>query len=207
MPYHPEEHHRRSIRLKSYDYSLPGAYFITICTQNHTCMFGEVLQGEMRLNDPGRMVEKWWHELKHKFPTIRAGEFVLMPNHFHGIIYILNADQGAHVGADLRVGPLGNTGTQPQEDAHEGDRGTHAGAPLPEIVQWFKTMTTNEYIRGVKGLGWLPFPEKLWQRNYYEHIARDDTDLARIQKYISNNPQEWELDLLYPGNLIKQTRS
>jgi putative transposase len=97
MKYNPEIHHRRSIRLKGYDYSQQGAYFITICTHNRECLFGKIVNGAMVLNDAGKMVEKWWYELNTKFPNIEPDAHITMPNHFHGIIII--------VGADLRVCP------------------------------------------------------------------------------------------------------
>ncbi|MBC7263536.1 MAG: hypothetical protein H5T64_04160 [Chloroflexi bacterium] len=171
MTHDPEKHHRRSIRLQDYDYSQPGAYFLTICTQDQQCLFGEIVDGEMQLNDAGRMIARWWEELPNKFPSAETDEYVVMPNHFHGIVII--------VGADLCVRP---------------DPGTHVGVPLPEMVQWFKTMTTNEYIRGVKQHGWHPFPGKLWQRNYYEHVIRNEQSLHRIREYIATNPQRWSLD-------------
>ena len=199
--YDPHRHHRRSIRLRGYDYSQAGAYFITICTQDRTCLFGDVVGGEMRLNDAGRMVEQWWCEINRKFPWVETDEHIIMPNHFHGIIVI-----HAHttVGADLRVRPCepNHSGAHTGAGAHAAGAhaagahaaGAHAGAPLPEIVQWFKTMTTNEYIRGVKTSGWPPFAGKLWHRNYYEHIIRNDESLNRIRNYIANNPREWEMD-------------
>jgi putative transposase len=158
MKYDSDQHHRRSIRLRSYDYSQVGAYFVTICTQGRLCLFGDVVYGEMKLNDAGWMIESWWLELRNKFPSVEPGEYVVMPNHFHGIIAI--------VGADLCVCP--DSGPP---------KGAHIGAPLPKIVQWFKAMTTNEYIRGVKQYGWTPFLARLWQRNYYEHIIRNQEDL------------------------------
>ena len=97
MRYDPQKHHRHSIRLKGYDYAQAGAYFVTLVTQNRECVFGEIVDGTMQLNDAGRMVEKWWLELNHKFPAVDTDEYTIMPNHFHGIIVI--------VGADLRVGP------------------------------------------------------------------------------------------------------
>ena len=153
-----------------------GAYFITVCTQNRAALFGEVVGSKEILNPAGEMVERWWAEFGHKFPQIVPDAFVVMPNHVHGII-ILSA---LPVGADLRVCP--------------GMTGVHKGASLPEIMQWFKTMTTNEYIRNVKQCGWPPFPGKLWQRNYYEHIIRDEDNLNRIRDYIANNPARWDLD-------------
>jgi len=222
MQYDPDKHHptgtlrsRRSIRLKGYDYAEAGAYFVTIGAQNRECLFGAIVDGEMRVNDAGKMVERWWEELPHKFPSVELDEFVVMPNHFHGIVGITDTS----VGADLRVCP-DPQGARTAQDARvtaqgarvtvrgadvtaQGARvtaqGAHPGAPLRrlamgEIVQWFKTMTTNEYIRGVKQNGWTPFPGKLWQRNYYEHIIRNENDLNRIREYIFNNPANWAND-------------
>jgi len=178
----PQRKNRRTIRLRGYDYSKAGAYFITICTQNRECFFGDIVNGEMRLNDAGEMVEKWYRELENKFPDIRCDQYIVMPNHFHGVI--------VNVGADLRVCP----GNAP--DVYK--TGEHIGSPLRAVVQWFKTMTTNEYIRGVKQYGWSRFNGRLWQRNYYEHIVRDENELNRIREYIVNNPTQWPSDRLYP---------
>ncbi|NLH99622.1 MAG: hypothetical protein GX446_09050 [Chthonomonadales bacterium] len=196
----PESRRRRSIRLKGYDYAQAGAYFVTICTQDRACLFGEVVEGEMRLNDAGQMIAKWWTELNRKYACVETDASVVMPNHFHGIIVITHP-----VGADLRVCPDPNVGAHADAlsgahaDALSGAHadalsGAHAGAPLPEIVQWFKTMTTNEYMRRVKNDGWPPFRGRLWQRNYYEHIIRDDGSLDRIRQYILDNPVRWAFD-------------
>ncbi len=101
----PDRHHRRSIHLPGYDYSRAGAYFVTICSQDWACLFGDIADGALRINDAGRIIEKWWIELNRKFPNVQTGEFVVMPNHFHGIIIIHDEP----VGADLRVRP-DNTG-------------------------------------------------------------------------------------------------
>ncbi|MSQ17392.1 MAG: hypothetical protein EXR54_07490 [Dehalococcoidia bacterium] len=126
---------------------------------------------------------------------VRADEYCVMPNHFHGIVTIVEPDQSSHVGADLRVCP----GLPPPQDAH-------AGASLPQIMQWFKTMSANDYIRGVGQQGWAPFPGKLWQRNYYEHVIRDDAELSRVREYIASNPAKWYLDAENPqaGTLGRQ---
>ena len=116
-----------------------------------------------------------------KFPSVETDEYVVMPNHIHGIVVI--------VGADLRVRP------DPRAPMIEG---THTGVPLPRIVQWFKTMTTNEYIRGVKRYGWAPFQGRLWQRNYYEHVIRNEEDLEDIRQYIVGNPAQWPEDVENP---------
>ena len=173
---------RRSIRLKDFDYSETGYYFITICAKNRECLFGGMINFEMRLNDAGQMMEKWWKELNHKFPRVQTDTFAVMPNHFHGIIGLCD------VGAALRGRPgldanIPSSGRPPR------------GAPtLGHIIDWFKTMTTNAYIRGVRQHGWAPFPGQLWQRNYYERVIRNDDELFQIRQYIQENPLKWDLD-------------
>jgi putative endonuclease len=116
------------------------------------------------------MIGKWWRELERKFPSMKIDEyFVVMPNHFHGIVVI----------PELSV-PL--------------TEGGHAGPPLQRVVQWFKTMTTNEYVHGVKEHGWPQFKGILWQRSFYDHVIRDEASLNRIREYISTNPLRWDLD-------------
>jgi putative transposase len=172
MKYDPDKRHRRSIRLRDYDYAQEGAYFVTICTRNRECLFGHIANGEIALNESGNMVEKWWLELNTKFPQIERDAYVVMPNHVHGVISI--------VGADLRVCP---------------DSGARTGAPLQTIVQWFKTMTTNEHIRRAKNNSANPQGSKLWQRNYYEHVIRNESSLNAIREYIVTNPFNWQDDL------------
>jgi REP element-mobilizing transposase RayT len=154
--------------------------------QGREHLFGEIVDEKMILNEAGEMVVKWWNELPNKFPNVVLGEFVVMPNHFHGIIFIVET-----VGADLRVCP-DNEGNAAEQ------RGEHVGsplqAPLSQIMQWFKTMTTNEYIRGVKQLNWKPFIGKFWQRNYYEHIIRNEKELKQKTDYILDNPSRWDED-------------
>jgi len=192
MKFDPRIHHRRSIRLKGYDYRQSGGYFVTMVTQGRDALFGDVVNGEMILNDAGEMIVRWWLELPNKFPNVNVDIFVVMPNHFHGIIFITDATD---VGDDLRVVP----------DLRDDDGGEHVGspqragsprqnAPLSQMIQWFKTMTTNEYIRGVKQLGWKPFNGKVWQRDYYEHIIRNPSAADRIARYIESNPARWNED-------------
>ena len=120
------------------------------------------------MNEAGMMIRHGWLELPRKFPGVQLDEFIIMPNHFHGIIIISEPDSN-------------NTPI----------RRTRAGVSLPEIVQWFKTMTTNAYIRGVRDKKWSPFLSRLWQRNYYERIIRDETELSRFREYIVTNPARW----------------
>jgi len=233
MKYDPSIHQRRSIRLKGYDYTQAGMYFITICTQNHECFFGEIKDEKMQLNDTGKMVEKWYFELTNKFPDIQCDEYIIMPNHIHFIINkidqyeltnrfkIDNPKTSTFVGADLGVCPT--NGVCPNENKIDKnlidgnktggqEMGEHKGSPLryapnigsllPKIVQWFKTMTTNEFIRWAKKDKLKTFKGKLWQRNYYEHIIRNENELNQIREYIINNPLKWNLDEEYfPGNI------
>ena len=182
MTVDPEIHRRRSIRLKGYDYGSVGAYFVTVCTKNRICFFGKVEDEEMVLNDSGRMIQTKWLELPHRFSHIRLDEFIVMPNHFHGII-IINNDE--NVGAPL-VGAPG--------------AGTRPAPTLGDMVGAFESITTNAYIRGVKQRRWPPFPGKLWQRNYHDRIIRDEDELNRIREYIIYNPVKWSDDEDNPKN-------
>ncbi len=114
-----------------------------------------------------------------------------MPNHFHGILQIINTNT---VGADLRVCP--DNGDEHENGEHI-EKGEHAGPPLHGMMQWFKTMSTNEYIRNVKNNNWTPFDKKLWQRNYYEHIIRNEKSYLQISEYIRTNPLRWQDDKYY----------
>ncbi|MEK7993957.1 MAG: transposase [Planctomycetota bacterium] len=182
--YDPNVHHRRSVRLAGYDYSQEGWYFITICTQDRRCMFGAIIGDRMQLNAAGLMVESWGRKLTDKFPVIQTDESIVMPNHFHGII---------NVGA----APCGRPDID-ESDERSGQ--PHRVAPtLADLVNWFKTMTTNQYIHGVKREDWQPFDKKLWQRNYYEHIIRNEEELNRFRQYISDNPANWQTDEENPG--------
>ncbi len=163
---------RRSIRLKKYDYSQAGAYFVTICTQNRESPLDNFAARSM--------VQKWWDKLPTKFTEIQTDEFVIMPNHIHGIIFITPEGQ--------------SHGTAP----------TSLREPtLGKIMQWFKTMTTNEYIKAIRKNQVEPFSERLWQRNYYEHVIRNENDLNDIRQYIINNPTNWEEDENNPMNLVQ----
>ena len=179
MKYNPEIHHRKSMRLKHYDYAEMGAYFVTICTHDRVCLFGEVVDREMVLNAAGEMVKNYWMDIAKRFEGVERDEFIVMPNHFHGILFL--------VGADRCVCP-------DMVDEQNPKTGRHIGLPLPTIIQWFKTMTTNEYIRNVKHANWPAFCGRLWQRNYYEHIIRDESELNRIREYVINNPVAWDKD-------------
>lgn len=207
MAFDTDKYHRRSIRLKGYDYRHPGAYFVTICTQDRACLFGDVLTGEMRFNEAGRMVIAEWERISERFPNVELDTFVVMPNHIHSIIMITEP-----VGAGLvpaRDGDIAGAGLVPAHDgdiagaglvpAHNGattENGatTRVAPTVGNIVGAFKSITTVRYIQGVKQYGWPPFRVRLWQRNYYEHIIRNEESLHRIGEYIAANPLRWHLD-------------
>ncbi|MCL6103616.1 MAG: hypothetical protein M1292_14215 [Bacteroidetes bacterium] len=202
--------------MKGYDYSKAGWYFITMCVQDRACLFGEIRVGaplrgrpdpQMILNDGGEMIAKWYYELENKYPGIRCREMVVMPNHFHCIIEIMDDHQwDAHVGAPLRGRPIDAIKSRPIDaiQSHPVDGPQYGpdnkkfGVTVGEMVDWFKTMTTNEYIRGVKNQGWKRFDGKLWQRNYWEHIIPDEDAYCRIATYILQNPSKWHDDQLKP---------
>lgn len=184
--YNPELHHRRSIRLKGYDYSQSGLYFITICVQGRNCLFGKIINDEMVLNNAGKIIDDWWQKIPEKFPDIVLDEYIIMPNHFHAIIENVGADLGVRQSPLDMNEPAQTQGSAPMD-----------GTFLYSIVQWFKTMTTNEYIRNVRELGWEPFDKKVWQRNYHEHIIRDQQSYLKISEYISTNPLRWQEDTFY----------
>ena len=154
---------RKQLRLKNYDYSQCGYYFITICTYKRCILFhtnvGATPCGRPNVpytaETPDKMIEKWLFKLEDRFDNIKIREYVIMPDHIHFIIS--KTDE-------------------------------HVTEPLQNIIGWFKTMTTNEYIKNVKHHIFPPFNKKVWQRNYYEHIIRDEHDYIRAAEYILNNP-------------------
>ena len=155
---------RRSIRLPGYDYASAGWYFVTMCCHGRQHLFGEVCQHEMELNAAGEMVEKWWKKIPEKFPGIELGEYQIMPNHFHAIVNIVGADPC--VGPENQTIPAqGEENKYPnsiavadprignEEKNEKSKQGEHMGSPLHWVIQWFKTMVTNEFIRNVKHNG------------------------------------------------------
>lgn len=176
MNYDPERHHRRSIRLKEYDYAQAGGYFITLCTHDRVCLFGEVANGEMRLNGLGQIVQTAWNDLPEHYAAVQLDAFVVMPNHLHGILFILDDPSGIGAGvagAGLKPAPAGN-------------RRRHG---LPEMVRAFKTFSARR-INAIRRTPGTP----VWQRNYYEHVIRNEESLQRIRQYVLDNPARWEYD-------------
>ncbi|GMT46898.1 MAG: hypothetical protein IEMM0007_0464 [bacterium] len=207
MKYDSKIHKRKSIQLKNYDYSQAGLYFITICSQNRECFFGNIENGEMSLNDAGHMVSNQRLDLPKRFEHIELCEYVVMPNHFHGIIHrrgepCVRPDNSCVRPDNSRQHQkMANTCTTEHKGEHKVrpypiPNGTSDGS-IGRIIQAFKSFTTNEYIRGVKQNNWRRFDKKLWQRNYYEHVIRDNESYRHISEYIQNNPLKWREDKYY----------
>lgn len=220
MTYNPAVHHRRSIRLQEYDYAQAGAYFVTICTYNHQSIFGKIGldhigqtvgvglapapngkgqpapaqngkgqpasaqngKGQPRglplLNEFGQIALEQWHKLSDRFPTIELDAFVVMPNHIHGIIFITKNGQP--------------TGTS--------QGGGVGSATLGEIVGAYKSLVSNECLKIYRSRN--ETMGKLWQRNYYEHIIRDEKSFENIVYYIENNSSTWQQDELFRGEKL-----
>lgn len=168
------------MRLKHYDYSQAGFYFITLCVDNRESLFGEIIDDQMILNAAGAMIEREWQALKNRFPQIEPHEYIVMPNHFHAILSLQTIPR--HVGAPL-VGALATQTTT---------------KTLSKIIGAFKSITTVEYLREVKKSHWQSFDGKLWQRNFWEHVIRNEQSCNEIAQYIINNPQHWLVDTLKP---------
>ena len=188
MANNPKKHHRRSLRLNEYDYTQAGAYYVTIVLQNRLCLFGEIINTQMQLNKAGEVAHRVWEALPDRFPMITIDTFVIMPNHLHGIIII---NPSTPVGAGL----VPAQSTDPLVPAQSTDQPTGPQpAALGDIIGAYKSLTTVEYTRGVKTMKWTPFRRRLWQRNYYEHVIRNDDALRHIREYIIHNPGQWDFD-------------
>ena len=185
MKYDSDIHHRRSLRWQGYDYASPGYYFVTVCTQEKECLFGSIVNNDMQLNDAGRMIQTVWHQLPDRFAFITTDEFIVMPNHIHGILA-------------FRSQPANN---EPPIDRDKHPDGERPEGTLPEtigrIMQAFKSICTHDYITGVKQQGWQRFSGRLWQRNFWERVIRNELELMHIREYIHYNPAGWQTDKLY----------
>ena len=174
---------RKPQRKHGYDYSQPGYYAVTVCTQNRSCLFGVIDNRDMLLNDAGRMIDETWQEIPEHFPHGELDVMQIMPNHLHGIIVV------REVGADLCV--------RPNHGIENGQTQRSVPTTLSDVIKRFKTLTTRRYINGVRRHGWCSFSGKLWQRRYYDRIIRNETELNKTRTYISNNPNEWDTDENY----------
>ena len=266
MTHKPDIPRRRSTRLPGFDYSQAGAYFVTIVTQGRLCLFGDVVDETVRLNDAGWMAHRVWESLPQRFSSVEVDYFVVMPNHVHGVIFLNRPLLRAGERATTRVAPTGQSRTpnnrtdattaenEPsvgaslvgarspapnrRADATTAENEPSVGAslvgarsPAPnrradattaenrattrvaptgrshvsiprlgDVVGAYKSLATVEYARGVRAGRWQPFFKRLWQRNYYERIIRDQNELDRAREYIVNNPLKWALDRENPAN-------
>ena len=201
MKFIREIHHRHSMRLRGFDYSSPGYYFVTICTQNRECIYGTVSQDVMMLDNAGKMVKTEWSRLAQRFTHLRLDNFVIMPNHFHGIIQI-KGEQPFQAISDYvknRVRICNNTeSTTPPP-------GTPPNS-ISRILQAFKSISTVNYCEAVRRDHWPPFEKHLWQRNFYDHIIRNADELEIMREYILNNPANWQKDEDNPINIKKYNK-
>lgn len=196
MKFNPKIHHRRSIRLKGYDYSKAGLYFITICCQDRKCWFGEISDvvgtgftpvqttdngSEMILNEYGEIAYNKWTKLPERFSNFELDVFQIMPNHMHGIMVLNDLPLPAEEGAEVNPAPT--------------------RSPVGNIVGAYKSLVANECLKIYKqkwaDVNTAPVMGKLWQRNYYEHIIRTEQSYHTISNYIINNPSKWREDKFF----------
>jgi len=189
MSYDSNRHHRRSIRLAGYDYTQPGAYFVTICTHQREWLLGEVVDGKVVLSEFGRIAhDEWWASSRIR-REIELDAFVVMPNHIHGIVWIVADD--------------------PVEAEAHGRVGAHGRAPLRRppkslgsFIAGYKSVVTKR-INQMRGTPGVP----VWQRNYWEHIIRTERALQAIRQYIADNPARWSLDRYNPAAVSRDPRA
>jgi len=185
---------RRSIRLPDFDYTRPGAYFVTICAHDRACLFGDVVDGMMRVNGFGEIVQQIWDAVPDHFPHVALDQFVIMPNHVHGII-VLNDDDRVGAGS-----PRPNDIVRHEKTG--GETPPLHRPLLGQVVGYFKYQSTKR----INLLRHAP-AQPVWQRNYYEHVIRNDRDLAAIRDYIAGNPARWPDDDNNPERAIAQQRN
>jgi len=169
-----DPYHRRSIRLKGYDYSLPGGYFITLVAYQRESLFGKIIDGKILLSDFGKIVKNFWEAIPNRYDNVSLDSYIVMPNHLHGIIIIeeplSNHDYSRIVGAGYKPALIKRY-------------------PLSEIIRDFKTYS-SKIINGKRKMQGVP----VWQRNYYEHVIRDDTEMNLVRLYITDNATKWNTD-------------
>ncbi len=196
--YDPDKHHRRSIRLKGYDYSTPGAYFITALVKNRECILSQIRDGNVTLSVLGEIVNQCWNDIPNHFPSVHLDAFVIMPNHLHGIIVLAGEDaRNGVVRATLAVAP------NARDACSARDRAGASPAPttLGDIVGAFKSLCFTLWYDHIKQNN-LDLIAKFWHRNYYEHIVRNERECNRIREYIAANPPRWAYDRDNPNALI-----
>ena len=193
MVINPKKFRRRSFRLQDYDYGQPGFYYITICTEDRKAMLGNVVNGEMCLNNAGSVAQSVWLSLPQRFSHVKLDQYIVMPNHLHGIIELVESETNRTIPTQPITTPINHpafaaaqfiTPTTTKVDSMD------RTVPLGEIVRTFKAATIRLIRTMIK-------PDFAWQADYYDHIVRNDKDLDRIRTYILDNPTRWEEDRFY----------
>ncbi len=200
--FNKSKHNRQSIRLKGYDYSQEGFYFITICTQNRECVFGRIVDGEMILNDFGQMVQNEWLNTEQLRPNIKCHAFVVMPDHFHCVLEIVNSyskEDYTVVGAYCNTPPQVCNIIQPRHDCNKPTQKDDSES----ITFKSPSQTIGAIIRGFKGATTKQIniarnspSQKVWQRGYWDRIIRTQREFDNVERYIENNPKTWQLKKL-----------
>ena len=188
MKYDLKIHHRTSIRLRGHDYTQAGEYYVTLCVKDRECLLGEIVQNHVKLSRIGEIAKKCWEEIPKHFPNAGLDEYVIMPNHIHGVIILDNP-----VGTRLTVGIEHAVGTRHAVSQHERFGKPICGS-LSTIIRSFKSAASNR----IHSEGYSAFA---WQSRFYEHIIRNGRDLDRIRKYILDNPCNWTKDDNFSGNI------
>ena len=205
-------YNRRSIRLRGFDYSRPGYYFVTICVNHRRRLLGSQRGESIALSPAGEMVERVWYDLARRYVGVEVDEFVVMPDHVHGLLKLVPqdldgfgsrsgrapapapdtaisaAENNGPAGRPVPVGPDTDGWSVPQGRARGPAPATAIIDSLSDAVHRFKSFTTAEYRRGMVEAGWPPVVRRFWQRNYWESIVWDTSSLDRIRSYIRNNP-------------------
>jgi len=191
MGFNPEKHHRRSIRLKGYDYSKSGFYFVTICTKDRECLFGDIINNKLQLNKLGEIIKIEWFNLKDRYKNIDNNKFIIMPNHIHGIVEIKDINKCR--------GLINQTPTNKKISTDKNSEWILMKNPkitLGKIIRFFKGKTTRNIRKSLDTYF-------AWQRNYHDHVIRNEKELKEKKKYIKNNPNNWTEDENNPINIKK----
>ena len=201
---------RKQLRLRGYDYSQNGYYFVTICTKQKGSVFGTINDNKMSLYAAGKVVQNCWEEIPAHYPFVLLDQFVIMPNHVHGIIVIANtivvgANNHSPLHETTEIKNVVGAGFPRPHEIHEVKSAVGANNHSPlhdsDIVKG-TSRTLGAVVRGfkigvVKGLKEFSYEESIWQRNYFEHIIRSDKELQDVRTYIADNPKNWKKDKLY----------
>ncbi|HEX8211683.1 MAG TPA: hypothetical protein VF584_16030 [Longimicrobium sp.] len=205
MPYYPNQHQRRSIRLREYDYSMPGAYFVTLCVAGRRCSLAEIVEGEVRLTASGEIVADCWASLPIRFAGIRLDTSVVMPNHFHATIFMVGArfiaptacpTEGPALSVDVPTGGASEPDTGHQ---HASGEGAINRAPTEASPHVHRAVTWGEVVRTFRAASAIRIRREAdsgfaWQRNYFERVLRDDDRVGRARRYVAENPGQWADD-------------